>query len=431
MKKKIALIILAVLGVSSTALALDTDLFRPIGDNKGTFRIDGSRTLKPYEVSLGVFGSYMHDPLVVSGFAVAPATRAIVERQFTLTFVGDVGLHDRISLGFQVPVMATKHADFATITTYNNYWSMGDIEFHGKFRILKLEDFPVGLSIVPFVQIQTGKPQNFSGDQSVDYGALLALDRDLGRFYIGANLGFKGHYRQDNIALAGTTTSLQVANEFTYGLGGRFDIIKERLQFVTDIAGSTVIKDFFEYQRSSPIEFLGGFRAFFMDRLIGLHVGAGTGLDDGYGAPQYRVFGGLTAQFGIPHSQKVAAKRATEEETRVIILRDVFFETNSADMKDVSYPILDENVEMFKKNSDIKARIEGHCDSRNSDEYNMKLSERRANAIYKYFTDKGIPSERIIAVGMGESKPLVPNDSDENLAKNRRIELHLIETVLK
>jgi|GEM_PF-1536970 len=429
MKNKIALLVLMILGVSATSFALDTDLFRPVGDNNGTFRLDGSRTLRPLDISLGTFISYSHNPLVMSGFAVAPEKRSIVERQFTLNFLGDIGVHDRVSLGFAVPVMASKHVDLATVTTYNNYWSVGDIEFHGKVRILKAEDFPVGLSVVPFAQVQTGKPEHFTGDQSFDFGAKAVVDWEYGRFYLTSNIGYKGHYKQDTVEVVGTNAILRVDDEFTYGVGGRFDIIKDRLQFVTDIAGSTVIKDFFEYERSSPLEFLGGVRAFFKDQLIGLHLGGGTGLTDGYGSPRYRVFGGVTVKFGIPRGGErkgAAVVGKNREIEQVIVLRDVFFDTASSELKSESFAVLDDNVTMLKKNQDVSVRIEGHCDSRGSEGFNQKLSEKRADSVMKYFVSKGISKDRLSAIGMGETKPLEPNDSISNMDKNRRIELHLI-----
>ncbi len=65
---------------------------------------------------------------------------------------------------------------------------------------------------------------------------------------------------------------------------------------------------------------------------------------------------------------------------------------------------------------------EGHTDSIGPDDYNQRLSERRAQAAYDFLVAAGIAPERLRAVGFGESRPAVPNDTEENRAINRRVE---------
>ena len=64
--------------------------------------------------------------------------------------------------------------------------------------------------------------------------------------------------------------------------------------------------------------------------------------------------------------------------------------------------------------------IEGHCDQRGSNEYNLSLGERRANSVKKMMVSMGIPANRLTIVSYGEEKPLVHGDSEEAMAKNRR-----------
>ena len=64
--------------------------------------------------------------------------------------------------------------------------------------------------------------------------------------------------------------------------------------------------------------------------------------------------------------------------------------------------------------------IEGHCDQRGSNEYNLSLGERRANSVKKMMVSMGIPASRLTIVSFGEEKPLVQGDSEEAMAKNRR-----------
>ena len=71
--------------------------------------------------------------------------------------------------------------------------------------------------------------------------------------------------------------------------------------------------------------------------------------------------------------------------------------------------------------------IEGHTDNVFTEEYNQVLSERRAEALKAFFVNKGIPEERIITRGYGETRPIANNETEEGRAKNRRVEVFLID----
>lgn len=109
------------------------------------------------------------------------------------------------------------------------------------------------------------------------------------------------------------------------------------------------------------------------------------------------------------------------------ILEGINFAFNKADLLPIAYPILDKDITMLKNSSELKVSVEGHCDIRGSDEYNQKLSERRAKTVCDYFASKGIDKSRISTVGYGRKKPIVPNTSEENMYKNRRVEVKIIK----
>ena len=67
--------------------------------------------------------------------------------------------------------------------------------------------------------------------------------------------------------------------------------------------------------------------------------------------------------------------------------------------------------------------IVGHTDSQGSDDYNMELSQRRASSAAQYLVSQGVEASRIRTLGLGETEPVVPNDSEANMAKNRRVEV--------
>ena len=103
-------------------------------------------------------------------------------------------------------------------------------------------------------------------------------------------------------------------------------------------------------------------------------------------------------------------------------LDGVNFETNSATIDRGSYPRLDRVVEYMEHKPAARIRLSGHTDNVGNPRQNLRLSEQRAGAVRQYLISKGIDGGRIEAVGHGDTQPQAPNDSDENRARNRRIE---------
>jgi OmpA-OmpF porin, OOP family len=101
----------------------------------------------------------------------------------------------------------------------------------------------------------------------------------------------------------------------------------------------------------------------------------------------------------------------------------VLFDINSAEVKSEAYPMLQESVLIMKKNPDLKVEVDGHTDSTGTAAYNMTLSEKRAEAVKKYFVDQGIDPNRLTTKGFGITKPAASNKTKEGRAKNRRVEL--------
>ena len=102
------------------------------------------------------------------------------------------------------------------------------------------------------------------------------------------------------------------------------------------------------------------------------------------------------------------------------LLKDIHFEFDKYDIRHGDVAILKENAEILKKYPKVKIQVEGHCDERGTNEYNLALGERRANSTKNYLISLGVSSERISSISYGEEKPLDPGHSEEAWAKNRR-----------
>ncbi|WP_312076542.1 OmpA family protein [Chryseobacterium sp.] len=100
----------------------------------------------------------------------------------------------------------------------------------------------------------------------------------------------------------------------------------------------------------------------------------------------------------------------------------VTFAFDSSDLTSTAKTNLDKLTQVLVNNPDTNINIYGHTDSKGSDDYNQKLSERRANSVKAYLAGKGIASSRLFALGEGESMPVATNDTDAGRAQNRRVE---------
>ena len=110
----------------------------------------------------------------------------------------------------------------------------------------------------------------------------------------------------------------------------------------------------------------------------------------------------------------------------VVTLKNVFFDFDRAELKPESYVELDKLADYLRKN-DIRIEIGGHTDDQGTDEYNDRLSENRAKAVYDYLVGKGISAERLKYKGYGKRMPVADNATEEGRAANRRTEFKIIK----
>jgi outer membrane protein OmpA-like peptidoglycan-associated protein len=106
--------------------------------------------------------------------------------------------------------------------------------------------------------------------------------------------------------------------------------------------------------------------------------------------------------------------------------KKIYFDTDKYNLRPESIRELANITNILKANPGINLSIEGHCDSRNTDEYNIVLGQNRANAAYNYLKKSGVAETRMVTVSYGERRPAAANDSPENMQLNRRVEFRVI-----
>jgi outer membrane protein OmpA-like peptidoglycan-associated protein len=140
-------------------------------------------------------------------------------------------------------------------------------------------------------------------------------------------------------------------------------------------------------------------------------------------------------------TQKIRIEGATDKEKTInrsltlqpiavgvtSVLKNLFFDVGKASIRPESYAELNGFRNMMQENPSIRVEISGHTDNVGDDALNKALSQQRANAVKTYLTSKGIDGKRLVAIGYGETRPLVSNDDEDGGREiNRRVELKIL-----
>ena len=182
--------------------------------------------------------------------------------------------------------------------------------------------------------------------------------------------------------------------------------------------------------------------------LIGAAAGAVVGLVSGDDAVERRqramILAGVGAlaggAIGNYQDKQEAALRAELQGTGVSVTRtgpngenitlnmpgNVTFATDSSDLNPAFFDVLNSVGKVLKQFDKTVIEVAGHTDSTGSEQYNQSLSERRAATVAQYLEAKGVATQRILTVGMGETRPVADNGTPEGRQANRRVEITMV-----
>jgi peptidoglycan-associated lipoprotein len=131
---------------------------------------------------------------------------------------------------------------------------------------------------------------------------------------------------------------------------------------------------------------------------------------------------------GTPESGVLAGELPADlaELNRAGYLTDAFFDTNKADLRDDAREALAADAAWLRAHPTVRILVEGHCDERNTTEYNLALGWRRANAVKDYLTSLGVEAARLSTISYGEERPFAACHDESCWSQNRRA--HLVIT---
>lgn len=474
----IPVLVCAVAGVAA-AEGLDAERFVPAVSAEGGFAQE--HPMVPYHLGwgAGLFLNLADDP-VVEKTSGGDDLRKVVDTAVTADLLASVGLWRRLEIGVHLPVHLVYDGDpYATgVTTLEASGGVGDLRLVPKVQLLSTgtlaRHFLLGLALP--IGLPTGDEEALRGAGGVTVHPRLLFAAHLGRLGLGFDVGYKYRSEHPQTLPWGDEITLGpwVAVGVTETLAVRAELLAAK-HVGTDVDGA----DF-------PIEVLGGVA--YDTGTLAVYAGATLGLTDGIGDPDFRILAGVRYRKGVARDQGYrdsdgdgvldkddlapdepedkdgfkdedgapdpdndhdgildgddeCPELAGEPERRgcpsrtfvkiedgkIIIIGKVQFRTGSSEIDKHSEQLLDQIAQALEGNSQVKKlRIEGHTDNVGDDVTNQKLSEARAKAVKDALAKRGVDRDRLETAGLGETRPIAPNDSPGGRQKNRRVEFIIV-----
>ena len=172
--------------------------------------------------------------------------------------------------------------------------------------------------------------------------------------------------------------------------------------------------------------------------VVGALIGKGTGDHDksryAWGAVVGAIAGGAIGKYMDNQEQEFREELADSgievqrdgDNIHLIMPGNITFETGKASIASNFYTVLNDVALVVNKYEKTTLQVVGHTDNVGSDSQNQLLSEQRADAVKRYLNQNGVDNRRVTTLGMGESQPLVANDSAAHRQLNRRVELTIV-----
>lgn len=262
------------------AQSINVQNFEPAASPYSIFTVDGSRTLSPLEVSGGIVLNYAKEPLVFQSVST-DERRVIVEDQLAADLLVSLGVIDNLEVGLGLPVYLVNDASLNNNTIEGA--TLGDARLRGKYALLQDDALPTGVTLYVDLGFPTGDDEAFTSAGQFFARPGLIVDTEVNKFLFAVNLSA-------NLQQEHSFESVEVGSSLLYRAGVEYKI-RDHVLVGGELYGSTAFDDLFQ-EEEAPLEgLLGG--KIRTDSGLNFEMGAGGGLVAGYGAPVYRVFGGV------------------------------------------------------------------------------------------------------------------------------------------
>ncbi len=426
MKKRIVLVLFSMLfsiSVYSAQNGFEVTSFRPATDNGRYLSVWDSSILDKGEWFFGTVFDYSYRPLQLTKNEVREA--GVLDNVFEQHFYSSFGIiKNRLEVGIDIPIgWRLNYKDPRVVgSVFENETSFGDILLNAKIRLLDINNSGVGLSVLPFISLPTGKSDYFFGSGVVTAGGnLIAEVNPIEKVFVAMNLGLLG--KKSYIFRDMNDTSKLIG-----GLGVAVAATKN-LNISTDLLFKTRLSRIFEKEVDTSVELLVGAKYAIANTGFVANGGLGGGLINGAGTPQYRIIFGLG--YDLPSSKSTPTATIDKKKEELNINKQsanlVHFAFNSVEIeKGNDTELLDNLAKMLSKDPTKKlVTIEGNADIIGSKTANDKISRHRAEAVAERISKYGVEKSRITIRAYGSENPIADNNTEEGRQANRRVEIKI------
>lgn len=441
--KKIGVVGLVTAGLGAQlAHAVNVQQYTPSVSSSYVMAEDASMDASPAQanwkgmrLNLGVTYNWVNDPLVEVDSDRTQRFNEIIDGLHTLNLGAGLFFNRRFSVNVDIPLNLV-HPDGQA-----NQFALGDIRTFAKWRLTNDDAF-VSVAVIPELRLPSGNRQLYLSDESITPGASLAIEKDFKVLRVSGNIGYR--YSPNAVF-----RDIDYRHRVPLALG-LYIPVGEKFGFNAEAAGNvTMPADRF----NTPGEIYGGVR-WLPTKEIGVTGGMALGnLGRVVGNDVRAIFGlrfnpipeekpiivptppiaAAPKPIASPQPLVVIEKpKVVFTPKEIVILEEVKFKHDSAELTESGKKILDEVAATIKKHRQEipKLSIEGHCNELGTVQYNQKLSESRSYSVLEYLTSRGIEQKLLGAKGFGKLKPKRlpgPMTRDAVLAANRRVEFKIVK----
>ncbi|MEM7671391.1 MAG: OmpA family protein, partial [Pseudomonadota bacterium] len=442
--------------------------YRMSFDDGGILSVEGAEVGRHLSWNLGLWLGAADDPLVLNRRETDGSDTRIgdlVDQRIGGSLSGSLGLYDWFQIGIEAPVIVyqtrpdTIDGVTAPLPALQSF-GFGAPRLAVKIRVLREEDWGLGLALIPAMTLPASSLGSYLGDDVLVFTPDVSVAKSIGPVRLAGNIGYRAKS-------TGRLLNISINDELLARFGAGIRLEELNLAPVgidVGVSVATSSNKILQRDVQDHIELLSGLQYDFDGPLLAF-AGAGIGLQRGYGTPDWRVFAGLringllergrsrevvpiivptvccraaTTQPAPPEVAEIpvpnVVPRANEEASRTFIEKKklllstvVYFATDSAMLNRAGIEELATFVaEIYSAGTPLQVQIIGHTDSRNSTAYNMALSMGRSQAVRRTLIKFGVPTDVIRTLGRGLDEPVAPNGTPSGRRMNRRAEVRAI-----
>lgn len=466
----LAALLTALLAGPATAGQLNVEAFRPSEHAGDLFGVKTNAIADGFEPGFGLVAHWGRNPLVfVAQQGAEEVTQAVVQDQLALELIGSVALLRRLDIAVAAPlfVQGSSGAPLLGDVDGTNGFAMGDLRVSLKGMLFKdaASGFGVGLDVT--TSFPTARARSYAGDDAFTVAPLILLDYESDFVRVALNAGWR--LRTEEAIL----DDLRVGHEMLLSIGAEVPLYASlslggELQAATDAAAP------FSDAKSDQLEGRLGLRYRF-DSGLSVEAGGGGGFLEGYGNVAARAFLGVRYDLSggrevqpLPELPDPPVARPTpapveREVPRIVALAPaasedeaparglveaptgasaelppnyltppVFFRRGGERVPRQWRPILDDAARRLQQEPQIvRVQVVAHADELWGEgtwaAANMRLSWRRARWVHAALVRRGVDPDRIVAVGVGDTRPLADSATPEGRQRNQCVELIIDE----